>query len=86
MDASLRAYGYNSEYQRHRDNARRALENAKQHVDRLLADWDKGVSSALTYGGRQLNANAAEFWAEAQALLALHEVRFLVADEPANEG
>jgi len=84
MDANLRAYGFNSELQRHRDNARRALEHVKQHVDTLLADWDKGVSSRLTYGGRQLNAGAGEFWAEAQALTALHEVRFVLDDEPAS--
>jgi hypothetical protein len=82
MDANLRAYGYNNELQRHRDNARRALEHAKQHLDYLLANFDnEPPSSLLANSARQLNASAAEFGAEAQALLTLHEVRFLVVDE-----
>ena len=78
----LHAFGFNSERQRHRDNAHRALEHAKRHLDSLLGSWDEEPSSLMTYDARQLNAAAAEFWAEAQAFLALHDVRFVVEGEP----
>ena len=81
----LRAFGFNSERQRHHDNARRALEHAKRHVDSLLAAWDNGPSPSLSYDARQLNASAAELWAETQAFLALHDVRFVVESDPAEE-
>ena len=78
----LHAFAFNSERERHRNNAARSLEHAKRHLDSLLANWDAAPSSLLTYDARQLNAAAAEFWAEVQAFLALHEVRFIVADDP----
>ena len=81
----LHAFGFNSERQRHHDNAARALEHAKRHLDSLLATWGGEPSSLLAYDARQLNAAAAEFWAEAQAFLALHDVRFVVEDDPAEE-
>ena len=52
------------------------------YLDSLLGNWDEEPSSLLTYDARQLNAAAAEFWAEAQAFLALHDVRFIVAGDP----
>lgn len=78
----LRAFGFNSEYQRHRSNARLALEAAKRHLDSLVANFDGEPSSTLTYDARHLVAAGSEFWAEIQAALALHEVRFVLADEP----
>lgn len=77
----LHAFGFNNERQRHRDNARQALDHVKRHVDSLLATFDGDPSPSMSYDARQLNAAAAEFWAETQAFLALHEVRFLVEED-----
>lgn len=82
---SVRAF--EAERKRHHANIRRAVQIAKGHLDSLAANLDAEPSSLLAYDARQLTVCAAEAWAEAQAFLALHDVRFLTetSDEPAKE-
>lgn len=85
MPDALAIHAYESECENHRDEAKRALTYAKQHVDRALASLGDAEGGSLTYEGRQMVAYSAEAWAHLQALEALHRVRFLAEpDESIN--
>ena len=77
MADKLAVHAYESECVNHRDEAKRALTYAKQHIERALANLAGDEGGALTYEGRQMVAYSAEAWAHMQALEALHRVRFL---------
>jgi hypothetical protein len=79
-NGDLRRRAFSSEAERHHGNALRAAKAARLHLDALIAELSgaEPPSSLLAYNSRQLTANAAELAAEAGALIALEDVKFII--------
>jgi hypothetical protein len=72
---------YEGQVDRHRDNAREALQMAARRLASALENWDE-LSSVNVAAARHAVQYAAEGYAELQAHVALNDVRFLTTREP----
>lgn len=77
----LAVHLYQTEVDRHHANARSALEIAAQRVASAMASLDGPPSPVTVADARHAAQYAAEAYAEVQAYLALHRVRFLTGEE-----
>lgn len=77
----MRVRLFESERDRHRDNAHRALTLAKENLDRLLAGWGTEPPGLVEMNARHLVGHVTEAHAEAAAFHALTGVSFLTSEK-----